>query len=701
MAVVAQNVLGLSLGKVPMAKILLPYMWGILLGHYFVVSALNLVFVGITLFILTLSIVLLNFYHEQPNWTNGGTALLIHLFLVMLGYWSSVKTDPTVQRNYFGSVNAEQYVGEVVDEPIVRKQNVRFPVKIKSAQRGDSSFSVQGTLMVTVSRKDSTPVSLKYGDVIAFKNSVTEVPPPYNPGEFDYKAYLINKNVWHQCYLFADQYKLLSSHAGNPLILRSLRIRKLLIDKFEGYLQNDQAFQVAAALIFGYRSQIDTATLHAFTDTGTIHVLSVSGLHVGLVFGFLNLLLGWLDQFRYGKMIRCFLILSSVWSYVVLTGMAPPILRAGIMISFFLLSILVGRRQVALNTLAASAFFILLFVPESLFDVGFQLSYLAMLGILLLYPIMRSLYLPQNKYLSWMVEYSYVSISAQLFTLPLVLHYFGQFPTYFLFANLFIALPSTGIMYIGLVLAICPFPVVNTYLGKILDCLLVFFLEGLEWMANLPLAVIRGIDWPVLLVIIGLVFVMGLTISLNHKNKVAVYISALMAVIAVSTTCYQFITKANYSGLKIYNVRSEFALAYLEKGGVVLFSSYDSINHPRLVFSVLPDLTHYVDRNKIEFVHVQSDKQHNAIIQVGDKSIVLLEDRWSMSSRDSVDFIIWRKNNKTSLDGVKKYLKTAGKVVFDGSNTDKYTTKFVKDLDRNASRIYWLKDNFAYVWNRY
>src|SRR5690606_21277010 len=136
--------------------------------------------------------------------------------------------------------------------------------------------------------------------------------------------------------------------------------------KFETYLQNQEAFHVVSALIFGYRSQIDPDTLQAFTSTGTVHVLSVSGLHVGLVFGFLNLLLKGLDRHKYGKVIRSTIILLCIWSYVVLTGMAAPILRAGIMISFFLLSTLIGRKQVPLNTLATSALFILLFTPKSL-----------------------------------------------------------------------------------------------------------------------------------------------------------------------------------------------------------------------------------------------------------------------------------------------------------------------------------------------
>src|SRR5690606_15525654 len=165
-------------------------------------------------------------------------------------------------------------------------------------------------------------------------------------------------------------------------------------------------------------------------------------------------------------------------------------------------------------------------------------------------------YLSANPYLAWIVEYSYVSIAAQLFTLPVVLYYFGQFPTYFLFGNLFIALPSTAIMYTGLTLALCPFHVVNSYLGKLLDMLLVFSIAGLEWIANLPFAVIRGIEWPLILVALGLLFVVSFTFSLARKSKVAILASTCLLGTMGTILCWQFIGKINYSGFKVYNVRS-------------------------------------------------------------------------------------------------------------------------------------------------
>ncbi|WP_206366960.1 ComEC/Rec2 family competence protein [Sphingobacterium sp. SGG-5] len=683
-----------------MVKVLLPYVLGIAWGHYFVVQYINLLVVVTVLSILGAGIIFLHVYPRYRYWKSSGITVCALLFLITLGYWSAVKTRPAVQSDYFAAIDADHYIGQIADEPVVRQKSIRFPLHVQSAQQAGHVTSAQGILMVTIARSDSLKISLKYGDIIAVANRIKEVPPPHNPHEFDYKAYLANKDVWFQCFLSTEQYQLLSHDGGNFLVATALRARKTLMDKFDVYLQNEKAFQVVSALIFGHRSQIDSDTLQAFTDTGTVHVLSVSGLHVGLVFGFLNFLFGWLDRRRYGKIIRSTIILLSIWSYVVLTGMAAPILRAGIMISFFLLSTLIGRKQVPLNTLAASAFFILLYAPKSLFDVGFQLSYLAIAGIVLLYPYMKQCYLPANTYLAWIVEYSYVSIAAQLFTLPVVLYYFGQFPTYFLFGNLFIALPSTAIMYVGLTLALCPFHIVNIYLGKLLDMLLAFSIAGLEWMTDLPFAVIRGIAWPPLLVVFGLLFVVGLTISLANKSKGAILVSTGLLGTMGAILCWQFIGKINYAGLNVYNVRSGLALAYIEDRRVALFSSFDSISHPTLVFHVLPDLAYYADTDAIQFIPIPDEKNRNALIHVGDQTIALVTEKWTTETPDSIDFAIWYNHNIISSYPMQK-LKKGGQIIINGSHTDNLMARKIRETNTDIEAVYWLKDNFAYVWNRY
>lgn len=698
MAMVKHNILDLSLSKVPIVKILAPYIMGITAGKYFLWPAFSFWIFFTVMSILLIGLACALFIIKQGAWRKPTSTILHSLLFFILGYWFTIQTDPDVQPDYFASLHAEQYMGIIDDEPIVRERSIRFPLQIISAQRNDSTIRASGTLMVSIARDSLAAVALRYGDNLAIKNSSDLVNPPFNPKEFDYKAYLQNKNIWHQCYLQADEYKLLSTGNGNPIIQYSLLIRERLIEKFSVYMQHSEAFQVAIALIFGYRSQIDAVTLQAFSNTGTIHVLSVSGLHVGLVFGLLTLLLGWVDRFRYGRLIRCIIIGISVWAYVILTGMAPPIMRAGIMISFFLVSTAIGRKQVALNTLAASAFFILLSSPKALFDVGFQLSYMAMLGILLLYPLMTHFYLPANKYLSWIVAYSYISIAAQLFTLPFVLYYFGQFPNYFLLANLFISLPSTAVMYVGLALAVLPFDGLNIWLGKALDFLLVFCLDGLKWMESLPYSVIQGIDWSFLLLLLCLLFVIAIVISLNNSNKYMVLgcLSLLLAMTSIMS--YQVWRIKQYAGWKLYSTRGAFALAHIHQGNAVLYSTYDSLSHPNILFGIMPDLLQYTEKDNIAFVQIENDKRQNSLIALGGKKIALIEDQWSDTLPDDLDAIIWRKNNRAPLDSVRQYLKPDGVLIFDGSNSEKYLDKIRYSIQESYPHTYILKNNFAYVW---
>lgn len=698
MAMVKHNILDLSLGKIPMLKILLPYLLGILLAKYFAWTAFSLLLFAVVMTVLFLGITILLIVRKPYPWKKFAFTTLYSTFFLVLGYGWSIKDNPAVYIQHFSNMTADQHIGTIVDEPIIRERSIRFPFEISALQHEGKNHKAGGTMMVSIARDSSATTLLQYGDQLVIKNKMQRVNPPFNPREFDYSAYLENKNIWHQCYLQNEEYSVLTTGGGNFLIRYSLTLREGLIEKFAIFMQHAEAFQVAIALIFGYRSQIDAATLQAFSNTGTIHVLSVSGLHVGLVFALLTFILRWMDRFRYGRLLRCLIIGLAVWVYVILTGMAPPILRAGIMITFFLLSTAIGRKQVALNTLAASAFFILLFTPKALFDVGFQLSYMAMLGIFLLYPLMSHFYLPNNSYVRAIIAYSYVSVAAQLFTLPFVLYYFGQFPNYFLLANLFISVPSTLVMYVGIALAFSPIEPLNKLLGWVLDFLLEFCLDGLKLIENLPYAVVQGIDWSVALVLLCSLFIIALIIALNNTHK-GMLLGCLLLLLAMSgLMTYQKIAKRHYSGWKLYNTRQAIAFANIHRGDVVLYSSYDSLNHPNLLFSVMPDLLRYSDKEKIRFVPLHNENRQNSLITIGNKRIAIIEKPWKGAFAENIDILLWRKNNRAAIDSAYGLLNPTGILVFDGSNGDKFLQNLNSLQPEISKRTYVLKNNFAYVW---
>ncbi|MCA5005577.1 ComEC/Rec2 family competence protein [Sphingobacterium bovistauri] len=515
MAMVKDDILDLTSGKVPMLKSLVLYVCGILIASVCNSSfspIVSIVFISVFMLIY-ISISCFTKNNQKKLFT-----FCFSLIVVCYGYFKYSSTQAIHINNYYEESLAVQYIGIIEDEPVVKEKTIRFPVRIFQAIDSTKTTEVTGEIMMTILRGSIREDEYNYGDKIVFLNKIKLVNPPYNPKEFDYRNYLLNKGIGQQCFLQSEELTILGHDFGNPIITYSLNIRSKLIEKFRRYISDDEAFNVAVALIFGYRSQIDQETISAFTNTGTIHVLSVSGLHVSLVFALLNMLLFWMNRFRFGSLIKSIIILIAIWGYVILTGMSPPILRAGIMISFFVSSIIINRKQIPLNTLAASAFFILLFAPSYLFDVGFQLSYLAILGIILLYPILEKYYLSSNKWMNYVLKYTYVSISAQLFTLPLTLYYFGQFPNYFLLANLFIVIPSTLVMYVGIGLALSPINFTNNLFGNVTEWLLNFMMQGLKWMEHLPLAVVNGIDWHWSQVVILLIAILALIIALNVKS---------------------------------------------------------------------------------------------------------------------------------------------------------------------------------------
>jgi len=451
MGVVNKDIVKLTFTKVPMLKPLVALIVGVILGHSYFIAGVNYFphLIICSFLLLILSQFPLFVLYRKYIYT-----IVFYILLILAGVWLISRKTPTVNKKHFSNFNAIQVIGIVDDEPNFKEKTIRFPMRIIQVIDSNITYTVNGNVMITMLKDTINMANVMYGDILLFKNHIIETLPIVNPNEFDYKAYLANKEIWHQCFLTTADYKLLSTDGGYPILTFSLHLRKELIKKFRNYLQNDEAFQIAIALLFGYRYQIDANILDAFTSTGTIHILSVSGLHVSMVFALLTFVFVVFDRLKYGKIIRLVFIGIIIWGYVIFTGMSPPIVRAGIMISFYIIAILFRRQQIAINTLLASALFILLIAPTNLFDVGFQLSYSALLGILLLGPILRFLWLPRQKIWRYIIEYCYISIAAQLFTLPFVLYYFGKFPVYFLIANLFMVIPSTLIMYLGVTLAI-------------------------------------------------------------------------------------------------------------------------------------------------------------------------------------------------------------------------------------------------------
>ena len=480
-------------GEIPVVILLIPFLLGIGLGLDLFprVSSpwLFILFFGLsTLFVvLNLNYNRLNLYKARSI---GG--LLITLTLFSLGWLSVIRYNELNNKDHFSKVPAQFLVIQINNEPILKNGLLRFTAAAKQSVNNGKKSVVSGTLLITI--KDSTAKSLQYGDELLVPSKYNPVEPPYVPAEFNYKKYLAGQNVFYQAYLYPKQYVRLASNTGNAMIAYSLQLRQRCIEKFKLNMHDTNAIAVASTLILGYKANLSDDVLQAYSKTGTIHVLSVSGAHVAIIFVLLNLALGFLNNHRYGKLLKAVIIITLIWYYSLLSGFSPAVCRAAVMISMVIIGKTYNRYINTLNILAISAFGLLLYDPFFILDVGFQLSYLAVFGLIVYQPVVYKWFTFKNKWADKLWAVCSVSLAAQVITFPLSAFYFHQFPVYFLVSNLFIIIPSAVIMYAGIIYLLLPqIPVVSRMIAYILEKSIVLMNKALSVIEHAPFASISKI----------------------------------------------------------------------------------------------------------------------------------------------------------------------------------------------------------------
>lgn len=694
------RVLRLEFSRMPFVRAFLFYVVGIVVSKFIAID--YPIIIGVFVLNLTIFFIVVTLEIWFKKLAQRRFSVLITGWLITLGFLCSKGNDPKVGHKYYEHYDAVFLTGLIVDEPIVKENQVRFPLRIQYVY--DSIFTkyaVQGTIMMTIKQDDSsyTKTNYTYGDQLLLPNKLQVVPKAYNPKQFDYGRYLRNKAIYQQGFIIDTAVRVLQHNQGNIVTSQALKARKYLLNKFQRFIIDSTALKVSSALILGYRQEFSPDLLEAFTRTGTIHVLSVSGLHVGIVFYLLNSLLRFLDRWSYGRLFRLCVVLFGVWTYVLLTGMAAAILRAGIMITFFIVSELIGRKPNNLNTLFSSAFFMLQIDPKLLFEVGFQLSYTAVLGLFTFYPLLNHSFLVKNRYLRKLQQYVFISIAAQLLTAPLVLYYFHQFPNYFLLGNLFIAVPSTLLMYLGIGLAASPFQHLNHFLADCIASLNSFILGGLSFIERLPYSIWVGVDFSIAQVLCSYVFLLLLLLAWNNRESRKLLFSFLWMLILIFSVYWQIWRLHSFQGVKIYNMQRDFTLAFFNNGKVFVLSNLDSLQHSKLKYRVWPDIERYAPATDIQFEQITLDSDSVIFFSGNGLKVGLLKQGIAHHRLKDCDLIILRRGARWAQSEKWTRLQRST-YILDASHTEADIQKFTREADSLQQSYYILKDNFSYVWEK-
>jgi len=540
-------------------------------------------------------------------------------------------------------------------------------------------------------------LQLNYGDFIVIEAQWNRPPPAMNPGAFDYRKFLEREQIFSVAYV--DNRALVYHDKGFYRDFRyyTLKLRnsleKILIKN--GLV--DDELGVGDALLLGKRSHISKEMMQAFSAAGTVHILAVSGLHVGMIYAVLLLLF---RPIRSKKYLVTLIILSILWTYAFLTGLSPSVLRATVMFSFVSLGNLLMRKANILNILAASAFFLLLFDVNLIYKIGFQLSYLAVWGIVVFQPYLASLYSPNYKAMDYLWQLITVSIAAQLATAPVGLYYFHQFPNYFIAANL-LAIPlAFAIVIMGLItFAVSPVSFLTEWTCYVLKYLIKFLNYFIAKLSALPGALAAGIKFDIGMTVFSYLLLLTALLFLMFRYKKFLYPPLLIIngfiIIQIFATVYN-----DHKSIIIFHDKQDFVLAY--RAGNTLnyqINNYD-LDHSHHGFFEGLTKTGITQLHPVNFqTHIVNGIP---LFIAANQSILLLDTtfQFSCNNKLDIDYCILSNNAFIDFNSVRECLNCDKWVVL-ANNSYKSHHYYLKQLYsfKDSSAVYDIKQQGYYVYN--
>jgi competence protein ComEC len=644
----------------PLIKITASFVLGLLIAHY-TKPAFLFSLIAVLLSLLTLFSVY--FYAKSKSViTNlfGITALSTALFI---GIFATVSQDPTRNKTHYIHSISDQNKNCAVVLIIKEKLKTTAVSKRYVAQlvslNGKSSCG-----KVLINLKKSTLLKLDMGSKLQAIGMIRKTKPPMNPNQFDYGNYLENQHIYGQMYVNANTINISPIKEKSVFYYASL-LRNNIIQNLDKNHFHKSELSVVVALILGQQQDISPEIVRDYQYAGAVHVLSVSGLHVGFILLFITFLLKPFPNSRSGALVKLICVITFLWAFGLLAGFAPSVVRSVTMFSFVAVGMYLRRSVNIYNTIAISALLILLFQPSFLMDVGFQLSYVALYFIVWLQPLLASLWSPKYKLTSYLWDIITVSFAAQIGTFPMSIYYFHQFPGLFFITNLVILPGMSLILGLGvIVLFLAAFDWIWLPLLKALEGSIWLLNKVIAWVASFEGFVFKDIPLSIYIMwgLYGLIFSAVIWFKKPTFKK--------LLVVLVLTISLQFLAIT----LKYINQKEAELLIFNCKGASVITKRYGdqvtvyfSNNLPNNNYAKFA-LNSYLVGNSC--VIKAKDSLAN-LIYFRRKKILVINREGNYFSNVAPDILLLVNNPKINMEKVLQSTKPK-LVVADGSNYKYY-----------------------------
>ena len=468
--------------------------------------------------------------------------------------------------------------------PSPGKKSLRYVLSIH-AVINEKAASQSASGKISIYLPQANPATIQPGDLYLLPTSkIKTITASGNPGSFDYARFQQNRNIYHQAHLSTDDVIFLKNPGGFSLT-RFLAKGQSSALKAMRQTVPEPARALAMALLIGYRDEVDKELLQAYTNTGVVHVIAVSGMHLGLIFLLLQQILVFPEsRFPFTKWIKAAIILTITWWFSGIAGASPSIIRAAFMFSMILVSRLLRKPMDSFQSLSLGAFSLLCYNPFWLWDAGFQLSFAALLSIVIYQGPISSWLEPANKIAGAIWQLLAVTLAAQILTMPISIGQFHQAPAYFLIANL-LAVPLSSIALItaiiqwGFSFSQLPVNLPGKLTGLLIDCMNAFILR----IDRLPGAVLDQLQWSSTQTWLAYGIITGISLWLFTKSRKSLALGLILLLFFAAERLADHTSKSRQNLLAVYHLPGKSAIEIIRGNtSMRMLTAFSVSQHPVL-----------------------------------------------------------------------------------------------------------------------
>jgi competence protein ComEC len=684
--------------KAPYLRLLIPLIIGILLQFYFEIKiAITINGTIAALGFLLAFTFLPESFRYRFRFTQGISLFILFTFLGAFIMWQK---DVHHHSNWYGKhIDSGSFIIATIKEPPVEKaKSFKTLVVIETLINKEIQQNLTGKALIYFA-KDESSEKIKYGDKIIFGKPLQEIKNSGNPGAFNYKQYCAFQQIFQQVYLKKNDWILLKEKDKSSLNVLIFKTRDYILNTLEKYIPREEEASLAKALLIGYRYDLDKDLVQAYSNTGVVHLIAISGMHLALIYFSLLWIFDRIPFIKKYKIAKLALILFCLWFFALLTGAPASVLRSAVMFTFIAIGTSLDSRNSIYNSLAVSALVLLCYDPFMLWDVGFQLSYLAVLGIVICQKYIYNWFSFENGLVNQIWELASISLAAQVLTLPVCIYYFHQFPLLFLLSNT-VAIPLSTLILAGCIVlvAISPISFAAMYLGKLVWAFIWLLNLSILAINSIPFSLWGGLSISITDTIILYVIITACVYWLLKKNTLALKIAVAFMLFFTFSLGYKNWKSIHQKKVIVYNIPQHRAIDFIHGYQYNFIGDSEVIENPTLKnYNIQP--THIALNLQYSSLLPGVFYKRNNFYQFYQTRVVIIDSAvayYFPPQKIKVDYIIISKNPLLHIASIASIFDCQ-KYIFDASNSLWKIDQWKKECEELHLHFHSVSEQGAFV----